>query len=157
MKNDLPSLDAFDLKILRILQDDNTTSQREISDQVALSPAAVHRRIRRLNENGVVRRNVAVVTPEKVGRPITIITDVAVEREGTAELQALKDLFASTPQVQQCYYVTGEIDFILVFTVVDMQEYEDLTKKLFFEHENITRFRTYVAMDRVKTTLDVMI
>lgn len=148
-------LDAFDLKILRILQADNMISQRDIGERVALSPAAVHRRIRRMNETGIIDRNVAVVAPEKVGRPITIIADVSLERERASDLAALKELFSNTPQVQQCYYVTGEVDFILIFNVVDMREYEELTNRLFFAHDNVIRFRTYVAMDRVKSTLDI--
>ena len=148
-------VDSFDLKILRILQADNTTTHRRIGDEVALSPAAVHRRIRKLTEAGIIADNVSVIAPEKVGRPITIITDVSLERERASDLAALKKQFLNTPQVQQCYYVTGESDFILILNVKDMKEYEELTETLFFAHENIIRFRTYVAMDRVKTSMQV--
>ncbi|TIO55284.1 MAG: Lrp/AsnC family transcriptional regulator, partial [Mesorhizobium sp.] len=59
------------------------------------------------------------------------------------------------PEVQQCYYVTGEADFILVVTVATMADYEALTRRLFFENNNVRRFRTFVAMDRVKVGLEV--
>ncbi|TGR95743.1 Lrp/AsnC family transcriptional regulator, partial [Mesorhizobium sp. M2E.F.Ca.ET.209.01.1.1] len=59
------------------------------------------------------------------------------------------------PQVQQCYYVTGEADFILVVTVATMADYETLTRRLFFANNNVKRFRTFVAMDRVKVGLEV--
>ena len=65
----------------------------------------------------------------------------------------IKHLFANTPQVQQCYYVTGEADFVLLISVASMAEYEELTRTLFFENEMVRKFKTFVSMDRVKTSL----
>ncbi|GAA4118140.1 Lrp/AsnC family transcriptional regulator [Aminobacter aganoensis] len=148
-------LDDFDLKILAILQRDNATPQREIGKAVNLSAPAVQRRIRRMEESGVIAANVAVVDPDKVGRPITVIVEIAVESERVDLLDAAKASFAAAPEVQQCYYVTGEADFVLVVTVASMAEYEALTRRLFFANPNIRRFRTLVAMDRVKAGLTV--
>lgn len=145
-------LDSFDRKILRILQQDNLTSQREIAYQVNLSPAAVHRRIHRLHADGVVVANNAVLSPAKIGRPISVIVELEVESERPEELDQVKRSLAAAPEVQQCYYVTGEVDFIVIVSVTDMTEYEALTKRLFFANSNIKKFRTYVAMDRVKTS-----
>lgn len=149
------TLDTFDIKILRILQRSNLTSQRDIADQVGLSAAAVHRRIQRLRESGVIAHDAAIIAPERVGRPITLIVEVSVESEKIEALNELKRAFSEAPEVQQCYYVTGEADFILVVTAADMAEYERLTERLFFKQKNVKRFRTYVAMARVKATLNV--
>ncbi|MFL5163523.1 MAG: Lrp/AsnC ligand binding domain-containing protein, partial [Microvirga sp.] len=74
----------------------------------------------------------------------------------TAELiDAAKREFTSVPEVQQCYYVTGEADFVLVVVVSTMTAYEALTRRLFFGNNNVKRFRTFVAMDRVKVGLAV--
>lgn len=151
----VPGLDEFDLKILAILQCDNTTPQREIGEAISLSAPAVQRRIKRMAEGGVISANVAVIDPEKVGRPITVIVEIAVESERVDLLDAAKASFAAAPEVQQCYYVTGEADFVLVVTVASMAEYEALTRRLFFANPNIRRFRTLVAMDRVKAGLTV--
>jgi Lrp/AsnC family transcriptional regulator, leucine-responsive regulatory protein len=151
----MEALDEFDLKILSILQKNNLTSQRDIAEQVALSAPAVHRRVQRLQSLGVISSNVAVIEPEKVGRLITLIVEVMVESEQVEELTKLKAVFASAAEVQQCYYVTGESDFVLVVTTRDMKEYEELTQRLFFGHRNVKRFRTFVVMDRVKATLSV--
>lgn len=148
-------LDAFDRKILAILQADNLTAQRDIGEAVHLSAAAVHRRIHRLFNEGIILANAAVVAPERIGRAITVVVEVSVESERQEELEALKQIFFAAPEVQQCYYVTGEFDFVLIITVVDMKEYEELTKRLFFANPNIKRFRTAVTMDRVKATLTV--
>ncbi|TIR45072.1 MAG: Lrp/AsnC family transcriptional regulator [Mesorhizobium sp.] len=148
----LPDLDAFDRAILAILQKDNSTPQRIIGETVNLSAPAVQRRIKRMKEMGVIRANVALVDPAKVGHPITVFVEVEVESE---LIDAAKRGFAAVPEVQQCYYVTGEADFILVVTVATMADYEALTRRLFFENNNVRRFRTFVAMDRVKVGLEV--
>ena len=148
-------LDSFDLAILDILQKDNTTPQRAIGEQVNLSPAAVHRRVRRMQEDGVIVGNHAVVDPRAVGLPLMVIVEVHVESERLDLLDAAKRSFAKDPEVQQCFYVTGEADFVLIVTVPSMSAYEALTRRLFFGNNNVKRFRTLMVMDRVKTGLAV--
>ncbi|RFB79631.1 Lrp/AsnC family transcriptional regulator [Methylovirgula sp. 4M-Z18] len=148
-------LDAFDLAILAILQRDNKIPQRTIGERVNLSAPAVQRRIRRMEEDGVIAANVAVVDPAQVGQPITIFVAVEMESERADLIDAAKRQFAATPEVQQCYYVTGEADFLLVLLVPTMAAYEALTRKLFFTNNNVKKFKTFVAMDRVKTGLEV--
>ena len=149
------ALDGFDLAILKILQRDNSTPQRVIGESVNLSAPAVQRRIRRMEEAGVVQANVAVVDPARVGQPITIFVEVELISETAELIDAAKREFAAVPEVQQCYYVTGEADFVLVILVPTMGGYEALTRRLFFGNNNVRRFRTFVAMDRVKVGLTV--
>ncbi|WP_315838942.1 Lrp/AsnC family transcriptional regulator [Bradyrhizobium prioriisuperbiae] len=159
-KQPVPSpddLDRTDRAILRILQRDNKTSQREIAEAVSLSAAAVQRRIKRMEDTGVIQANVAVVDPARVGQAITLFVEVEMESERVEMLEAAKRSFASDPGVQQCYYVTGEADFVLVITTATMADYEALTHRLFFANNNVKRFRTFVAMDRVKVGLSVPI
>lgn len=152
---DCPDLDAFDLKILAILQRDNGTPQRVIGEAVNLSAPAVQRRIRRMEETGVIQTNVAVVDPARVGHPITILAEVELVSERPEEIDAAKRAFAAAAEVQQCYYVTGEADFVLLIVVPTMADYEALTRRLFFGNNNVRKFRTLVAMDRVKVGLAV--
>ena len=150
-----PDLDQFDLAILDILQRDNTTPQRVIGEAVNLSAPSVQRRIRRLEECGVIEANVSVINPVSVGRTITVLVEVEVITETVELIAAAKQSFATCPQVQQCYYITGNADFFLVMLVSTMAEYEELTKTLFFGNNNVKRFRTTVVMDRVKTGMAV--
>jgi DNA-binding Lrp family transcriptional regulator len=150
-------LDSFDRAILALLQRDNTTPQRAIGAAVNLSAPAVQRRIRRMEARGVIAANVAVVDPARVGRPLTVLVAVEVESERADLLDAAKASFAAAPEVQQCYYVTGDADFILAITVATMAEYEAVTRRLFFANPNVRRFRSFVAMDRVKVGLAVPI
>jgi DNA-binding Lrp family transcriptional regulator len=150
-------LDTFDRAILALLQKNNRMPQREIAEAVNLSPAAVQRRIRRLEESGVIHANIAVLDPARVGQPITVLVEVEMESERAELYAAAKRAFQTAPEVQQCYYVTGGADFILVITVRTMGEYEELTRRLFFENRNVKRFRTFVAMQRVKVGLGVQL
>lgn len=146
-------LDAYDRKILSELQKDATVSQNELGARVNLSAAAVNRRIRRLTEVGAITQCTALVAPAAVGYGLSIIVNVEVESEQIDLLDRMKRTFAKCPQVQQCYYVAGEWDFVLVLAVKDMEQYNGLTRTLFFGDNNVKRFKTLVAMDRVKVGL----
>lgn len=149
------ALDGFDLAILRILQRDNAVPHRVIGEEVNLSAPSVQRRIRRMEKSGVIAANVALVDPARVALPITIIVEVELVSETSEGIDAIKTRFSDTPQIQQCYYVTGEVDFVLVMLVASMSEYEELTRSLFFENEIVRKFRTFVSMDRVKASMEL--
>ena len=144
-------LDAFDLAILRILQRDNATPQRSIGEAVNLSAPSVQRRIRRMEADGVITRNVAVVAPGKVGLPLTIFVQVELVSETPEDIDGMKRRFRDAPEVQQCFYVTGEADFMLVVVVESMAAYEEFTRQFLFSGGNVRKFRTFVSMDAVKT------
>lgn len=147
------ALASFDLAILGVLQNDNTVPRRLIGEQVNLSAPSVQRRIRRMEKSGVIAANTAVLDPGRTGRPLTIIVEMELVSETASGIDQIKRLFAETPQIQQCYYVTGEADFVLLMSVASMAEYEELTRTLFFGNEMVRKFKTFVSMDRVKTTL----
>ncbi|WP_194435373.1 Lrp/AsnC family transcriptional regulator [Vibrio fluminensis] len=147
-------VDNFDRAILRILQKDNTTPLRLISEQTHRSTASVQRRIKRMEENGTIKTNTAIIAPEKVGQIITIIVEVHAVRAQASDMEEMKKSF-SGPEIQQCYYVTGEADFLLVLTVSDMSEYEAISSRLFYNNENVKWFRTIVVIDRVKASMDI--
>lgn len=150
-------LDAFDRKILALLQRDNRMPQRDIGEVVNLSVSAVNRRIAAMEAAGIIRANIAVVDPAKVGRPITIVAEVTVESERLDLLDAVKRRLIDCPQVQQVYYVTGDVDFVVILTVADMDEYVALSRSLFFAEGNVKTFRTLVAMERSKVGLAVAV
>ena len=149
------TLDDVDLQLLELVQHDCHLSQAELGERVHLSAAAVNRRLKRLVADGVIRKFGAVLSGPPLGHPLTIVTEVAAESERIDLLDAMKAAFRACPQVQQCYYVTGEWDFILIFVVRDMGEYTALSRRLFFQSNNVRRFRTLVSMDSIKASLDV--
>jgi Lrp/AsnC family transcriptional regulator, leucine-responsive regulatory protein len=149
------TLDSIDLQLLELVQQDCLVSQADLGERVHLSAAAVNRRLKRLVADGVIRKFGAVLAGPALGHPLTIVAEVSVESERIDLLDAMKAAFAACPQIQQCYYVTGEWDFILIFLVRDMGEYTALSRRLFFQNNNVRRFRTLVSMDSLKVTLDV--
>jgi DNA-binding Lrp family transcriptional regulator len=151
------TLDGFDLQLLALVQQDARLSQAELGVRVNLSTAAVNRRLKRMADDGVITRYAAVVDPAAVGYPLTIIAGVETESERVDLLDEMKRAFASCPEVQQCYYVTGDWDFVLIFTVTNMEHYNALTRRLFFTNNNVKRFKTFVTMSRVKVGLSVPI
>lgn len=151
------ALDVFDMKLLGLLQDDSRVSQAELGEKVNLSTAAVNRRLKRLTTAGVIQRFGAVLSPVHLGHPLTIVTLVETESERIDLLDVMKRSFSDCPQVQQCYYVTGEWDFVLIFVVSAMSEYTALTRQLFFKSNNVKRFKSLVSMDSVKASLHVPI
>lgn len=151
------TLDSFDLQLLALVQEDARLSQADLGARVSLSVAAVNRRLKRMAEDGVITRYAAIVNPPAVGYPLTIIAGVETESERIDLLDEMKRTFAGCPEIQQCYYVTGDWDFILIFTVTNMEHYTALTRQLFFKNNNVKRFKTFVTMSSVKVGLSVPI
>ncbi len=149
-------MDEKDIDILRLVQANARLTAERISEQVGLSPPAVQKRLKKLRETGVIEREIAVLSPSKLGREMTVIVEVKLERESRAQLDGFKRNMRAAACVQQCYYTTGEADFVLILTVADIKEYEAFTQSHFFDESNINSFKTSVVMDRVKTSLDVL-
>ncbi|HPE62101.1 MAG TPA: Lrp/AsnC family transcriptional regulator [Thiolinea sp.] len=143
-------IDEFDLKILRVIQKDAHIAQSDLGEKVSLSTAAVNRRLKKLKENGVIKQYTTLLDQEALGFGLTIIANIEVESEQLHELDATRRDFENCPFVQQCYYVTGEWDFVLIFAVKSMDQYNELTRELFFQKPNVKRFKTLVAMSRPK-------
>lgn len=150
-------LDPADRKLLALLQADSGIAINALADETGLSPASVQRRLRRLRESGVIAREVAVIDPVAVGLGMSFVIMVELERERIDQLDAFRRKVLREPHVQQCYYVTGEADFVLVCVTRDMAEFEELTRRLFFGDENVRRFRTSVVMGRTKVGLTLPI
>lgn len=147
--------DEFDRAILAILQRDTTTAQREIAEAVHLSAPAVQRRIKRLQQAGIIRAHVAVLDQNRLGRPLTIMVEVRVASEQPHRVAPFRRRVQDDPAVQQCYAITGDADFLLILTAASMEEYEAISARLFGDDDNIERFRTAVAMSTLKRGLEV--
>ena len=152
---DPAQLDETDLVLLQHLQRDARLSQGALGSRVGLSAAAVNRRVRRLGEDGYIQRTAAVLEPSQLGCPLTVIAQIEAVSEEVERLDALQASLIACAHVQQCYYVTGEWDFVLVLLVGDMDQYRHLTRELFFASDNVRRFKTLVVMDRAKVGLEV--
>ncbi|MFZ6745045.1 Lrp/AsnC family transcriptional regulator [Undibacterium sp. JH2W] len=143
-------LDGFDLAILRYLQKNSRHSAELIGADIGLSATAVQRRIRKLREEGVIRAEVAIVAPQAVGYPLTVMVEVAFKQGLGDVIDSFKQNMQALAEVQQCFYLAGEFDFMLIVQTTDMAAYERFTRAVLFVNENILKFRTTVVMDTVK-------
>jgi DNA-binding Lrp family transcriptional regulator len=155
MYDDDATLDDFDLRILARYQHDTQAPARTIAAAVGLSPAAVRRRLKRLRATGVIRREVAELAPAAVGLPITCVVTIDLERERQADLDRFKRKMLGLAEVQQCYYVTGQADFIAVVVVRSMADYEAFARRALLDDDNVKSFVTAIVMERVKTGVAV--
>ncbi|WP_281955764.1 Lrp/AsnC family transcriptional regulator [Pseudophaeobacter arcticus] len=151
------NIDETDLTILRTLQEDCRVGLEQLAHVCSLSIPSVQRRLKRLRDGKHIKKEIAVLDPTGFDYKMTFIVSVELDRESLQQLDLFRKRAKAEPQVQQCYYVTGEADFILICTAKDMQDFEMLTQRLFFENSNVRRFRTSVAMDRTKIGLSLPI
>lgn len=149
-------MDEKDLEILKLIQSNARMTAEALGFEVGLSPPAVQKRLKKLRETGVIKGEIAVLSPSKLGREMTVIVQVTLERENRQHLDTFKRNMRKAPQVQQCYYATGEADFILVVVVRDIKEYEEFTQNYFFDKSNVSKFTSSIVMDRVKVSLDII-
>ena len=110
-------LDAADRRILDVLQADNQITNLALAAKIGLSPPACLKRVRRLRDDKVIVRDVAVLDPESVGRSIVAFVGVELDRQREDVLAAFERKIAAEPEVQQCYFVSGEIDYLLTVAV----------------------------------------
>lgn len=143
-------LDRIDVRILNAIQLNNRLTADEIGELAGLSPTACQRRLKRLRSEGVIVGDVSIIDPKAVGRHLTMLVLVTLERERTDIIDRFKQAIRSTPEVMSGFYVTGDADFVLVVTAKNMEDYELFTRRFFYENCDIKSFKTMVVMDRVK-------
>jgi Lrp/AsnC family leucine-responsive transcriptional regulator len=143
-------LDAADRRILDVLQADNQITNLALAAKIGLSPPACLKRVRRLRDDKVIVRDVAVLDPESVGRSIVAFVGVELDRQREDVLAAFERKISAEPEVQQCYFVSGEIDYLLTVVCRDMEAYNGFARRVLANEHNIKRFRTSFSLSRVK-------
>jgi Lrp/AsnC family transcriptional regulator, leucine-responsive regulatory protein len=147
------ALDDLDLELLDLLPHDASRTLRELGETVRLSPSAVHRRIARYDEAGLIARRVAVVDPDAVGGRMLAVALVAVE-QGRTEDAALRARLLATPEVQQCYDVAGDWDYVVVLATPGMPECRELVARL-LDEPGVRRVATLPVFESVKRGLEL--
>ena len=143
--------DRQDIQIAAALQLDNRISAEDLARKVGLSPSAVHRRVARLREAGVIKADVSVLDPKALGFAMTFIVEIMLEKVRVGEVAAIKKRLKAAPEVQQIYNVTGDTDLLLIVLARDVEHFEQISRELFSADPHVRRYKTSVVMDRVKT------
>ena len=157
----MDALDKLDRLILRTLQSDGRATYDQLAEKVSLSPSAVLRRVRRLEESGVIDRYVALVKPEAVGLGLTAYLNVRLEKHTETHKRNPMDLFRASvvtwPEVVECAALTGEMDYLLRVVVADMAHYSRFIMDTLLKHPSVQDCKTSFVLDRVKATTAVPI
>ena len=119
-------LDTYDLKILSLLQAHGSLSNQEIAERVGLSPSPCSRRIKQLEEAGVIAARVVRLSPKALGLDLTVLLHIRMDKHTPERFEQFEAVVREYPEVQECYLITGqEADYQLKITVPSMEEYQD--------------------------------
>src|SRR6186713_2542759 len=145
-------LDAIDRKILAVLQQDGRKSIAELAEQVGLSPSPCLRRVRMLEEAGVIARYVAVLDQQSVGLPVSVFVSIKLESQREDALAKFAKAIAPWPEVLECYLMTGPRDYLLRVVVADLAAYDRFLKQKLTRLEGIASIESSFALEQVKYT-----
>ena len=147
-------MDSADRKILAAIQRDARLSIAALSEIAGLSTASVQRRLKSLRETGVIRGDVALLDPEKLGFGITAVVFVELARDRADQIDTFRRKARAEPHVLHLYCIAGDADFVMVVIARDMADYEAFTYRFFFSDTSVQRFRTSIAISTDKSTLE---
>jgi Lrp/AsnC family transcriptional regulator, leucine-responsive regulatory protein len=143
-------LDGTDLKILAVLQNDASLTNHALAARVHVSPATCLRRVKRLVDDGVIERRVALLSPEALGHGLTAIVEVSLDRQSAEAIDAFEARAVAEGAVQQCHRVSPGPDFVLVVQVGDMAGYDALVGRLFTQDANVRNVKAFFSVRRAK-------
>ncbi len=147
-------LDDIDIKLLDALQDDASQSNQALAERVHISPPTCLRRVKRLHDAGLIERQIALLSPDKLaavmGHGLTAIVEITLDRQGAEQLEAFETRVVADEAVQQCYRVSPGPDFVLMVHVADMPRYLALAQRLFTSDANVRNVKAFFATKREK-------
>ena len=143
-------MDDKDRQIIWSLQKDGRLSNQELSEQVALSPSPCLRRLRQLEESGVIKGYTAIVDEEMYGLPITAFVRIRLERHSEQAIATFERRVRAIDEIQDCYVMTGEVDYLLRVIVGSLKDYEAFVRQQLHAIEGVAGIDTSFAYGTVK-------
>lgn len=150
-----PNLDGIDHHLLDLLQHDADRTLRDLGTLVGLTPSAVQRRIARYRKAGLIARQVAVLDPHRLGPTILAAVMVTLRRESLEHHREFATRMGETPEVQQCYSISGPWDYLVVIAAPSARRLSLLSNRLFKSDDNVQRYETCIVFDTVKAGLTI--
>ena len=145
-------LDNIDRKILNLLQEDARLTVQEVADSVGLSASPCHRRMRLLEERGIIRKTIALVDQKAVGLPVSVFVSIKLERQKEKDLERFARAVSGWREVLECYLMTGPRDYLLRVVVPDLSAYEAFIKQKLTRFDGIASIESSFALDQIKYT-----
>lgn len=150
IKHDYIELDDIDIKIIRLLQTDTTLSIQHIADQVALTSNPCWRRIKRLEEKGVISRRVAVINPAVVGLGMTAFVRIHTDKHTKDWLKLFNEGVSKITEIVQCHRMTGDVDYLLQILVQNLEHYDAVYQRLLDYVPDLKDVSASFSMERMK-------
>jgi Lrp/AsnC family transcriptional regulator len=147
----MDKLDRIDRQILTLLQADASRPIQEIADEVGLSVNPCWRRIRQMEQAGVIQARVALVDPGKVGLGLTVYVRVKTNQHSAAWALRLNEVIAAMPEILECHRIGGDVDYLLKVVVEDMAGYDRTYKALIDRLPSLADVSALFSMERLKS------
>lgn len=143
-------LDRTDRRILRELQADGRLPIVELAERVSLSPTACQRRVRKLEETGVIERYAAVLSPAALGQQVEAFVRVSIERQSRDVTQAFEEAIRRRPEIRASYVMTGDLDFLLHVLVPDLQAFAEFSMRVLIGLPGVKDVRSSLVLEAIK-------
>jgi DNA-binding Lrp family transcriptional regulator len=146
-------LDAIDKQLLRMLQDDAKQTTKELAAHLGLTLSPVYERIRRLESLGYIKQYIAVLDKNLLGQPITTFCQVSMRYHDKAFIDKFEEEVQKLEEVQECYHMAGQVDFLLKIHVGSLDEYHDFVKYKLSQIENIGVLNSTFVLKEIKRNI----
>ncbi len=149
----MPDIDAIDRKILSILQKDGRTTMQELADRVGLSLSPCHRRVRLMEERGIINRYAAMVDQKTIGLHVSVFISIKLARQKEEDLKRFEKAISGWEEVLECYLMTGNRDYLLRVVAADLAAYETFLKTKLTRLDGIASIESSFALSQVKYSI----
>lgn len=152
MKQNDQALEPLDRRLLRLLQTDASLSHAALAEQVGASPASVWRRIRALEQAGVLGPTVRLVDPVSVGRGVSVMLHIRLRSHATDQRLDFEAFVHAHPEILECHSMSGEWDYLMRIVVADVADYERFLMREVLNHPNVATSASHFSLTQVKYT-----
>lgn len=143
-------LDKINRQLLTLLQENARLSVTDLAERVNLSPSPCSRRIKQLEDQGVIQNHVTLLDATQVGLPISVFISVTLERQAEIGLQIFEDAIRQWPEVMECYLMTGDADYLLRVVVPDLEAYQKFLLERLTQISGVANIRSSFALKQVR-------
>ncbi|MFS2185581.1 Lrp/AsnC family transcriptional regulator [Mucilaginibacter sp. Mucisp84] len=143
-------LDDIDKRILNLLQEDSRLSNKQLAHLLHRSPNPTYVRVKRLQDEGYIRRYTTILNPKKIGRGVTVFTSVKLKEHSQKSLKAFMREVAKLDEIMECYHMSGDSDFILKIVIGNLDEYNHLMMEQLSNLPDVATMESTFVMSEVK-------
>jgi DNA-binding Lrp family transcriptional regulator len=146
------NLDASDIRILQLLQENAQLTIKEISQKINLSMTPTHDRIKRLEQDGVIDKYVTILNKKMLGNPMTVYCNITLDKQQKNHFEEFEEAIKQFPEVIECSVISGSFDYLLKVIVKDMSAYNEFYQKKLSDLQSVAHISSSFVMSEVKST-----